>query len=233
MSGTEHDEYLWNRGEPIDLEIAKLERELDSLRWRPRSLALPLAIVAHEKVPTMPMHRSPDHSRSRGWPALIAGLAMAATVLGAVYLARPTNEVFPANEPTPGVESIDPAGQPQGSPDLRDPFSSAGDPPAPKAGELQDPFDRSPREQTRTPQPHWDLKDPFSKSPGRPSDEPAPEPEDRSSDLKDPFGRSSEGQSPQSDADGILDPFSKPTPMPSEQSKHSGSDLADPFTNQH
>jgi hypothetical protein len=210
------DDYLWDRSGPIDAEIAGIERELGSLAWRPP------AIGAQEPVPFRSIRRSEDPSHWRGWPALIAGLATAATVLAAVYLARNESDVeSPAIQPS--VESIDPAGLPQGSPDLKDPFSTTHDSPPRMSGDLVDPFGTTPEpprpprhEQTRTAPPQNDLKDPFgpsSRNPARPEDEPALRPEDASLDLKDPFsGDSSKWEQP---------------------SKASGSDLVDPFAKQH
>jgi hypothetical protein len=219
MNDAEHDDdYLWNRKGPIDLEIAKIERELSTLGWRAQPLLLPVAI-----------RPSVDPSRGRVWPAWIAGLAMAATVLSTIYVARQKPEApTPVSVPKSRVESIEPAGQPQRSSDLRDPFSSTPIPSAAKAGDLRDPFG-SPREQTRTPPTHSDLKDPFSGNPARPVDKPAQEPADASSDLKDPF-RASQGPSPQSEPAAIVDPFRGNASPPS---KHSGSDLADPFAKPH
>lgn len=157
---------------------------------------------------------------------------MAATVLSAVYLARhKTEDPAPASEPESSVESIDPAGKPQRSPDLRDPFSSTRNVPAETAGDLRDPFG-PPREQTPTAPTHLDLKDPFSGNAARPADKPAQGPATMDSDLKDPFRRS-DGASPQSEPSPILDPFHGSSSPPSKPSTDKGSDLADPFANQH
>lgn len=218
------DEYLWSRSGPIDVEVAGLERELGTLGWQPR----PLPVEPAQRVMVRPIVNLP---RAREWPALIAGLAMAATVLSAVYLARrePDNGHRPS-ESSPSMDSlpaIHPAGQPQHSPDLRDPFSrKRDDVRPPPAGDLRDPFGTQ-RPPTPTPRTQADLKDPFSNNPARPPHNPFPTPGNNTSpDLKDPFTRPA-ANSAQSPAGPLMDPFLRPSNEPSQAGS---GDLVDPFT---
>ncbi|MFV8755303.1 hypothetical protein ACNOYE_32535 [Nannocystaceae bacterium ST9] len=221
MSETPDDEYLWTASGPVELELARIERELATLRWRPTPLRLPVATHEQLVVLVEPQRLARPSPRSRGWPAITAGLAMAAVLAIAFHFARRPNDVErPAGESTP-APTIQPAGPPTPS-HLVDPFAPTPRPHT-KAGELLDPFAAT-NEQTPTPPTHSDLKDPFSGSDARSFDKPAPQPSTSSPDLKDPFGNSRE-ESTQSRHGELVDPFGR---APDEPRGRSG-DLVDPF----
>ena len=233
---SEHDDYLWDRSGAVDLEVARIERELGPLRWRATSIAI--------DAPDTPLRPEPSRSAaprepSRWRPALIAGVAMAAAVLGLVYLARHSDSITP--ESNPSNPMIQPAAPPQRSPDLRDPFerrdgvrdsTAPARPSKPNASgqELLDPFG-STNEQTPTLQTQSELRNPFSGNPARKPDEPATQPNSLAGDLKDPFARARERSKPTSPT-SLVDPFHGESKAPNKPNDSSGPspDLKDPFS---
>jgi hypothetical protein len=212
----DHDEYLWTGQGHVTLEIAELERELRSLRWRSRELSLPDADEAIEPAKVVKVA-----NETHGWSPLIAGLLAAAAVLALLVWLRGSSDS--PTEPMPTEPTVQPSGPPAG--ELVDPFGGhaptlptpSSDPP-----KLVDPFSHEPAPSRPATSP--DLTDPFYNSPIAP---PPPPPRARkpapSPDLKDPFG-SSKPSKPR-EPGTLYDPFSgeqKPTPK-------SSPDLKDPF----
>lgn len=247
-------DYLWTGEAPVDVEVAQLERELESLRWTHRPLELPAREAQAPSTKTRPpLELAPREQtrearvielprRDRGWwPALAAGLAVAAAVFGVILALRAV-----ALQP-PAPDEAAPAGSP--SPDLKDPFApDDGDPaqsgddferPGRDAPSLVDPFGDEAKQPPAPRRLSPDLKDPFADSPA--SQPPKPKRRSRSKsgerrlspDLKDPFAPDDDDDGSQDQADArderepgkLYDPFSGEA---RETPKHAP-DLRDPF----
>lgn len=198
---SEHDdEYLWSGQGTASEDVAALERELESLRWRPQALLLPV-----------------DPARAKWWPAVVGGLVAAAAVLALLSWPKPDAAV---GEPAPVVNPT----APPTSPDVPDV------PDMPDMRDLKDPFGPrdsggSSNPDQVAPSVSPDLVNPFA---GRTDSRARPEPKPRSShdtspDLKNPFG----DRQPEEDRDGdLVDPFGDRKDPPRKTSP----DLEDPFS---
>ncbi len=247
MNEHEHqraDAYLWDGQGPIDLEVVRLERELQPIRWKPQPLRMPTIeeapsrwIGAVEEQPVPRVGAGSDRDTARWWPALVAGLTVAASVLGVFFAVQhgPLEREDPATAPVP---AIDPAGPPRSSPELVDPFTGeqrdefvAPDQSTGLHPDLKDPFANTPN---RLPPSSSDLEDPFDSNPSSPAAPSVPSERDHpqgSPDLMDPFQPQSSDRSPD-----LADPFNgrsgskqRNYEKPRERSNDPSPDLKDPF----
>ena len=252
----EHDDYLWTGEGPVALELARIERELRPLAWRPRELPLPSPAAASGPPPgdapilvagspTSRRASRPTRARSSAprpsWVApLVAGLIAAAAVLAVFVLGRQTSE---RRDATPEAQpAAPPSGRP--SPRLRDPFS--GTTPAPtkpvpgpaRPPELVDPFAATPTPAPSKPEARprpRPVVDPFAgaaEGPAQPEPAPAPasgsgpSPRRDDPDLVDPFKGERDAPSKADKAGDLVDPFGG---KPKPPSAPDSGDLADPF----
>lgn len=224
----DQDDYLWTGEGGALADVAALERELRTLAWTPRPLALPVA------AKVVPLRRS-DRERTprvaddaRGWTPILAAVAAAAAVLAVLAWLRSPNDDAVREPDTTTIPAIQPTGRP--SPDLKDPFANDSKQAPSVAPNLVDPFGQPDPQPSPRRQASPDLKDPFYKStaPAKPPASPAPISDpDRSADLVDPFGNDQrDRQTRQRKPGKLYDPFSGKQADPPP---NTSPDLKDPF----
>lgn len=233
---------LFDMHGPVNTELARLERELGRLRWRPRELpdeALAASgVLASIDAASKPRESSSRESSSRPrWPhprvlPWLAGLVSAAAVLALTFAMRPTPpDAEPERVPAPAIQ---PAGSP---PDIADPFEVPREADAPELELVPlDPFTMRQNAKTPTAPTHSDLIDPFEADRDASWNAPSAAPQRPTPHLIDPFTRN-----PAADTQPDLrDPFAErsssstgPTSPAADVPGSRSPDLVDPFARPH